>query len=149
MGFALASLGDRRAGGILIRTAAAALVILAALVGGGIVTGSVSRGEGAKSPRSAAKAIAELDALREAESSYYTQRGRYSGRLADLFATTRSGTDIVMNAGGLDIHLDVSSDGQTVIVRVNSAAIALSTVLVGGKETGRTCEALAEGAFCP
>jgi hypothetical protein len=54
-----------------------------------------------------------------------------------------------MNAGGLDINLDVSSDGKTVIFRVDSPAIALSRVLVRGKETGRTCEAMAAGATCP
>jgi hypothetical protein len=41
-----------------------------------------------------------------------------------------------MNAAAVEIDLDVSTDGQTVIVRVNSATLALSRVLVRGKETG-------------
>ena len=53
-----------------------------------------------------------------------------------------------MNAAALDIHLDVSTDGKTVIVRVNSPTVAMSRVLVRGKETGRTCEVVADGGIC-
>jgi hypothetical protein len=132
-----------------MRIAAVLLVIVAVAIGAVLVLGNGSNGNAAESSLSAKPALDEIDALQKAEASYYAERGRYSERLADLFATTRFGTDIVMNAGGLDIHLDTSTDGKTVILRVNSPAITLSRVLVRGKETGRTCEAFAAGATCP
>jgi len=132
-----------------MRIAAVSLIVLAVAIGAVLVLDNTSSGEAAESSLSAKPAVDEIDALQKAEASYYAERGRYSERLADLFATTRFGTDIVMNAGGLDIHLDTSTDGKTVILRVNSPAITLSRVLVRGQETGRTCEALAAGATCP
>jgi hypothetical protein len=131
-----------------VRVAAVSFVVVA-IVAVVAVTGYGSKGDAAPAPPSVARAIAEIGALQKAQAGYYTKRARYSERLADLFANPRLGSDIVMNAGGLDIHLDTSTDGKTVIVRVSSPAIALSRVLVRGRETGRTCEALAPGAGCP
>jgi hypothetical protein len=135
-----------------MRIAAISFVVLATVIGVVLFTGDSTSGQAAKRPSSAAPAIAEVEALHKAEMSYYREHGRYSDRLADLFAGTRLGSDIVMNAGGLDIHLDTSTDGETVIVRVNSPAITLSRVLVRGQETGRACEVLAPvapDASCP
>jgi hypothetical protein len=135
-----------------LRIAAISVLVVATLIGVVLLTGDSTSGGAAERPPSAAAAIAEVEALHKAEVAYYREHGRYSNRLADLFAGTRLGSDIVMNAGGLDIHLDTSTDGKTVIVRVNSPAITLSRVLVGGQETGRTCDVLAPAtgdASCP
>jgi hypothetical protein len=131
-----------------MRIAAIAAVAFA-LVAIAAVTGYTTRGDAAEASPAGARAVEEVEALQKAEADHFKRHGRYSERLADLFSATRFGTDIVMNAGGLDINLDVSTDGKTVIVRVDSPAITLSRVLVNGRETGRTCEALEAGAFCP
>ena len=132
-----------------MRLAVVLILALTAVAAAALWTGSVSLGEAADKPPSAANALAEMNALAKAEASYYAQHKRYADRLADLFANTAFGTDIVMHSGGLDIHVDASTDRQTVILRVNSPAVTLARVLVRGQETGRACEALVSGAICP
>ena len=95
-------------------------------------------------------ALAEITALQQSEAALFAREGRYSDRLADLFSSGRSGTDIVMNAPGLDIELHVSTDRKTLIIRVESDSIGLSRVLEDGQEIGQTCVVLeaAEQAGC-
>lgn len=129
--------------------AAAALFIVAAI---GVSVGVfASRTPTATAEGSRTKsALAEITALQQSEAALFAREGRYSDRLADLFSSGRSGTDIVMNAPGLDIELHVSTDGKTLIIRVESDSIALSRVLEDGQEIGQTCVVLeaAEQAGC-
>lgn len=129
-----------------------ASVVLAAAFGAAVAIAFAPRSEATEAPVFSARAGAEIDALQRAEQSHYAKRGRYSERLADLFDRTRFGADIVMNAAAVHIALDVSTDGRTVIMRVDSPTVSLSRVLVRGEEAGRTCETLVRGlrvAVCP
>jgi len=93
------------------------------------------------------QAKAEIDALEHAEGSYYAKRHRYTTQLADLLSF-KSGSDVAVQSPGLDIHVDVSSDGQWIIVRVNSPAIGLGRVLNVGHKAGQMCQVLDTGGAC-
>jgi hypothetical protein len=125
---------------------AAVLAAVVALIAAFVAFAARSSGAAAQDT-SSTRAKAEIAALQRAEASFYAKRKRYSGRLADLWAT-RAFTDIAINSPGLDIHLDVSSDGKTVLLRVNSPTIGLGRVLRGGQEVGQMCQVLGGNARC-
>jgi hypothetical protein len=93
------------------------------------------------------QAKAEVAALERAEGSYYAKRRRYTTRLADLLSF-KGGSDVGVQSPGLDIHADISSDGQWIILRVNSPAIGLGRVLNAGQRAGQMCQVLDAGGAC-
>jgi hypothetical protein len=93
------------------------------------------------------QAKAEIAALERAEGSYYTKHRRYTPRLADLLSF-KGGSDVGLQSPGLDIHADLSSDGQWIILRVNSPAIGLGRVLNAGQKAGQMCQVLDAGGAC-
>jgi hypothetical protein len=93
------------------------------------------------------QAKAEIAALERTEGSYYAKRRRYTTRLADLLSL-KGGSDVGLQSPGLDIHADISSDGQWIILRVNSPAIGLGRVLDAGQKAGQMCQVLDAGGAC-
>jgi hypothetical protein len=114
-----------------------------------IVTVSPGRGCSIAFTRLDARAEAEVAALAAAEAAHYARYGRYTSRIADLFARTKDGPAAVANAAGLDVQLDTSSDGKTLILRVTSPSVALTRVLVRGRRLRASCQVLADGGRCP
>jgi len=93
------------------------------------------------------QAKAEIAALERAEGSYYSERQRYTSRLADLLPV-KGGKDVGLQSPGLDIHADASSDGKWIILRVASRTIGLGRVLHAGQRAGQMCEVLDAGGVC-
>lgn len=126
-----------------------AIILLVAL---GVVIAGATRTVAARSSTASPnplvmQAKAEIAALERAEGSYYAKRRRYTARFADLLSF-KGGSEVGVQSPGLDIHADVSSDGQWVILRVNSPAIGAGRVLNAGQEAGQMCQVLDAGGAC-
>jgi hypothetical protein len=93
------------------------------------------------------QAKAEIAALERAEGGYYAKRRRYTAQLPDLLSF-KGGSQVFLESPGLDIHVDVSSDGESIMLRVNSPAIGLGSVLKAGKTADQACLVLNTGGVC-
>ena len=127
---------------------AVVLVVAVGLVIAGAITVAARSSTATPNPL-VVQAKAEIAALERAEGSYYAKRRRYTPRLADLLSVKgKSGSEVAVQSPGLDIHADVSSDGQWIILRVNAPAIGLGRVLNAGQTAGQMCQVLDAGGAC-
>ena len=83
------------------------------------------------------------------EQDYRSAHSRYTPHLADLLTTnSRLGSDLAI---GVDVKLDVSSDGQSFLGQVVSDTLSLVRARSAGKITTQSCLILKSGSGvkCP
>jgi len=103
-------------------------------------------------PSAGTKATQTIDAMNlldRGEQSYKTAHGRFTPHLADLLPiNTRLASDLAI---GLSVQLDVSTNGQSFLVRVASDVLSLVRARSGAKVTAQNCLILKSGSGvkCP
>jgi hypothetical protein len=131
------------------RTLLTSLSIFVVVIAAAAVTASMSPSSSARStaqPTNGDRAVIVLESLTRAEGRYLAKHHRYTPRLADLFADSREGSTIAMNlTAPLEVHVDVTTAGRTMLIRVDSASTSLLRPLVNGTAVGFSCEIHAAG----
>lgn len=98
------------------------------------------------------KTTRTIDAMRlidAGEQNYKTGHGRYTQHLADLVsANAKLAGDVAV---GLDVRLDVSTNGNSYLAQVTSDALSLVRARTGTKLTAQNCVVLknSSGVHCP
>ena len=99
-----------------------------------------------------AKATATIDAINlieAGEQRYRTAHGRFTQHLADLLpANPKLARDLAV---GLDVRLDVATNGQSFLAQVASVALSLVRARTGTTLISQNCVALknSSGVNCP
>jgi len=110
------------------------------------------RKHGSSGPNAAARAtdtISALNLIDKAEQSYRVAHGRFTSHLADMITGSRGlANDLSI---GLDVQLDVSTDGQTVLDRVTSDVLSLVRARDKSRVVAESCLLLKSGSgvSCP
>jgi hypothetical protein len=103
-------------------------------------------------PSAKTKATQTIDAMSlidKGEQGYRAAHGRFTSHLADLLsANSRLAGDLAI---GLDVQLDVSTDGQSFLARVAGDNLSLVRARNQSKVTARSCLVLKSGSGvkCP
>jgi hypothetical protein len=93
--------------------------------------------------------IGALKLIDQGEQSFKTAHGRYTSHLADLVPGHKQlAADLAI---GLDVTLDISTDGQSYLARVSSDIFSLVRARTGSKVTAKSCLVLKSGSGvdCP
>lgn len=96
-----------------------------------------------------AQTIAAMNTVDQAELAYKAAHGRYSAHLTDLLVLRHKlGADLV---DGVEVQLDVSTDGQSYFGEVASSVISLLRARQGDKTITRGCQVIksSSGVACP
>jgi hypothetical protein len=102
--------------------------------------------------RASDKTTRTIDAIRlidSGEQDYKTGHGRYTQHLADLVsANPKLAGDLAI---GIDVRLDVSTDGDSYLAQVASDVLSLVRARTGTKLTAHNCVVLknSSGVHCP
>ena len=97
----------------------------------------------------ATQTIDAMNLLDKGEQSYKTAHGRFTLHLADLLPiNTRLASDLVI---GLNVQLDVSTNGQSFLARVAGDVLSLVRARSGAKVSAQSCLVLKSGSgvTCP
>jgi hypothetical protein len=104
-------------------------------------------------PSGSTKATQTIDAMNlidRGERQYLTSHGRFTPHLADLLLTPNSqlAKDLAI---GLDVKLDVSTDGQSFLAQVKSDTLSLVRARNAGTITAQSCVVIKSGSGvnCP
>jgi hypothetical protein len=105
--------------------------------------------ESAKDRERTERAKKVIDVLQLGEQRHYTKSKRYTSNLGDIFQDKRVGTQIAVNLGvPLDVYLNVSRDGQTLLLRVNGPTVTMFRAFDHGAQIGKGCEMLIDANLC-
>jgi hypothetical protein len=97
----------------------------------------------------ATQTIEAMSLIDKGEQGYRAAHGRFTSHLADLLSkNTRLASDLAI---GLDVQLDVSTDGQSFLARVAGDHLSLVRARNRSKVTARSCLVLKSGSGvkCP
>jgi hypothetical protein len=97
----------------------------------------------------AALTIDAMDLIDKGEQSHKAAQGRFTLHLADLLPlNTRLASDLAI---GLNVQLDVSSNGESFLAQVASDVLGLVRARSGNKVTAQSCLVLKSGSGvkCP
>ena len=97
----------------------------------------------------ATQALDAMDLIDKAELGFKATHSRFTPHLADLLqANSQLANDLAI---GLNVQLDVSTDGQSLLARVASDNLSLVRARSGKKITAKSCLVLKSGSgvTCP
>jgi hypothetical protein len=97
----------------------------------------------------AARTIDAMSQIHSGEESYLTAHHRFTPHLADLLgANSKLANDLAI---GLDVQLDVSTNGKRYLAQVTSDVLRLVREYTGATATARSCLVLksSSGVNCP
>lgn len=106
------------------------------------------RKKGSTTASASTRASQTLDAMTQidkGEQAYLGANGRYTPHLADLL-TNRLATDLAI---GINVQIDVSSDGRRYVAQLESDTLSLVRGRQGGKVIAQTCLTRTSGVSCP
>lgn len=93
--------------------------------------------------------IEAINLIEAGEQRYRTTHGRFTQHLADLLpANPKLASDLAL---GLDVQLDVSTNGQSFLAQVTSDVLSLVRARTGTTLTSQNCVVLknSSGVNCP
>ena len=96
-----------------------------------------------------AQTIDAMSLIDKGEQGYLAAHGRYTPHLADLLSGNgRLAADLAI---GLDVQIDVSTDGQRFLARVAGVNLSLVRARTGSKVTAQSCLVVksGRGVKCP
>jgi hypothetical protein len=97
----------------------------------------------------ATQTIGAMNLIDKGERGYLASHSRFTPHLADLLTPkSQLANDLAI---GLDVKLDVSTDGQSFLAEVASDTLSLVRARTGGKLTAQSCLILKSGSGvnCP